>query len=77
MEKKGMLISKRIISLILAAIIGVGANISMLAENVSLLDIIHLRNAFTAFADDEPVPGFYRENELGYPGGAYIYDITC
>ena len=64
MENKFILISKKLISFILAVIIGLGTFVSMMTENVTLLDIIHLRNAFTAFADDDPVPGFYRENEL-------------
>ena len=66
-------ITKRAISVLLALVIGLGTFVSMSAENFRLIDWLELKTFFTAYAEDEPTPEFYRDNELV---GLYNPDYT-
>ncbi len=75
MEKKRKTyhLYQRAISLLLSVIIGLGTFVSLTVSNAKLLDILHIRNVLTAYADDEVLPQFYREGELV---GIYNPDYT-
>ena len=63
----------RSLCFILSWIMAFSTFITLTVSNAKLLDLIHIRNIITAYADDEMLPQFYREGELV---GIYNPDYT-